>query len=54
METIQFWSLKNVGYLFIIITPSPLWPAVVVPITVTSLDQIERFNLLLGIIINTK
>ena len=32
----------------------PLWPGVVVPVKVPSMSQIEQFNLLLEVIMNSK
>ena len=35
----------------LLLLPSALWAGIVVPVRVTSMSQIEMFNLLLGIVI---
>ena len=51
MERFQSWSLGNVEYPFITITPRSTLTGVVVSVRVSSIDQIELFNYLLKIII---
>ena len=43
--------LGNVEYSSFPLLPGPLWPEVIVPVRVSSMGQIERFNNLQGIII---